>query len=298
MARKKDKTMKMKNKCLLAGALVGGTAICLTGRSAYECAHFVTETEQIVSPKIRQPKTLVFLTDLHDNRFGAENAQLLDALRAQRPDAVLIGGDMMVSKRGKADLRQTALLLEELRGMAPVYYAYGNHESRLSWEKKEYGAAAAELRRLLRQTGTIALQNRSAMLGEDIRISGLDLGRAHYRTRRFAGLTAEGIAGRIGPAGKDKFQILLAHTPVFAEGYRAWGADLMLCGHFHGGVIRIPGIGGVLTPQEHLFHPYGGGTYRTGDQVMIVGRGLGTHTLNIRLNNRPQLLVIHLLPSG
>ena len=69
---------------------------------------------------------------------------------------------------------------------------------------------------------------------------------------------------------------------------------MTLAGHFHGGPIRIPGLGGVMTPQYQFFLPWCAGDFERDGKRMIVSRGLGTHSINIRLNNRPQLAVIYL----
>jgi predicted MPP superfamily phosphohydrolase len=95
----------------------------------------------------------------------------------------------------------------------------------------------------------------------------------------------------------DSFQILLAHNPVYFEQYASWGADLTLSGHLHGGIIRLPFIGGVITPQAKLFPRYSAGKYEIGEKKIIVSRGLGTHTIPIRFNNKPELSVIHLSPA-
>ena len=95
----------------------------------------------------------------------------------------------------------------------------------------------------------------------------------------------------------DRFQILLAHSPLYFEQYADWGADLTLSGHFHGGTIRLPLLGGVMTPQYQFFLPWCGGEFEKDGRKMLVGRGLGTHSINIRLNNISQLLVIKLLPD-
>ena len=92
---------------------------------------------------------------------------------------------------------------------------------------------------------------------------------------------------------------LLAHSPLFFEEYAAWGADLTLSGHFHGGTIRLPVLGGVMTPQYQFFYPRCAGEFelpgRWGERSrMIIGRGLGTHSINIRLNDKPQVVVIRL----
>ena len=77
----------------------------------------------------------------------------------------------------------------------------------------------------------------------------------------------------------------------------AWGADLTLAGHFHGGTIRIPVLGGVMTPQYQFFLPWCAGTFEKDGKMMAVSRGLGTHSINIRIHNKPQLLVLDLQPE-
>ena len=84
------------------------------------------------------------------------------------------------------------------------------------------------------------------------------------------------------------------HSPLYFHACRHWGADLTLAGHFHGGTIRIPGLGGVMTPQYQFFLPWCAGSFEQEGKWMAVGRGLGTHSINIRLNDMPQLLVVHL----
>ena len=79
--------------------------------------------------------------------------------------------------------------------------------------------------------------------------------------------------------------------------YLSWGADLILSGHLHGGLVRIPVLGGIVTPQGFLFPKYSGEMTREGDQTVIVSRGLGSHTLNIRLFNVPELISVTLIPE-
>lgn len=300
-----------------------GASALLCRRSQWECRHFQVEAVTIRTPKLAHRQTLVFLTDLHDQVFGTDNAPLLAAIRAERPDAILIGGDMMVAKHNKTDLTQTERILQKLVQIAPVYYAYGNHEARLEWDEPHYGPTAGQLQAMLKKYGVVVLKNSSACLPQEpqkgtvmqetptladarpkqaahaggLRISGLNLEKEYYDMRHPAALTPAGLTAKLGGADNTRFQILLAHTPVFADAYYRWGADLTLCGHFHGGVVRLPGLGAVITPQERPFHPYGAGAFHRGNRHILVGRGLGTHSLNVRLNNRPQLLVIHLTPQ-
>ena len=235
---------------LAAGVMAFGAG-CLA-RSRYERDCLVTEEYRIASEKIHgQGKTIVFLTDLHNKEFGEENSRLLETVRKVKPDAVLFGGDGMVAKRGNSDVRIPLALLTELAKEFPVYCGNGNHESRMLWKSEIYGETYENYRTALENAGIRYLSNEAADLDSDIRIYGLDLPKsAICRGRERSLRVFEGDSGRAGP---EKFCLLLAHSPLFFEEYAAWGADLTLSGHFHGGTIRLPLVGGVMTPQYQFF---------------------------------------------
>ena len=271
---------------------------CLA-RSRYERDCLVTEKYRIASEKIHgQGKTIVFLTDLHNKEFGEENSRLLETVRKTKPDAVLFGGDGMVAKRGNSDVRIPLALLTELAKEFPVYCGNGNHESRMVWKTDVYGETYEHYRMALEDAGIRYLSNKAADLDSDIRIYGLDLPKSAYLPR--SGEIPEGLLKEtLGEPDPEKFCLLLAHSPLFFEEYAAWGADLTLSGHFHGGTIRLPLVGGVMTPQYQFFYPRGAGYFELPGKGreksrMIVGRGLGTHSINIRLNDKPQVVVVRL----
>ena len=89
------------------------------------------------------------------------------------------------------------------------------------------------------------------------------------------------------------YNILLSHNPLYYPAYRDWGADLTLSGHIHGGIIRIPGLGGLLSPDLTLFPRYDGGHFTERGKHLIVSRGLGNHFL-VRVMNPPEIGVITL----
>lgn len=273
-----------------------GTALaagaCLL-RSEYEKNQLSAETFFIRSEKLSGPeKTFVFLSDLHNKEFGEENRRLLQAVRRAEPDAVLIGGDMMISKGG-ADVAVPLRLLKELSQIAPVYYGEGNHESRMKWERETYGDLYERYREEVRRLGVIWLSDAHISFGNEVEIYGLALPKPLYRPGypRMAGGFLE---QRLGKPDPGKFSILLAHSPMFFKEYAAWGADLSLSGHFHGGTIRLPVVGGVMTPQYQFFYPWCAGQFERDGRQMIVSRGLGTHSVNVRLWNKPQVVVVKL----
>lgn len=282
--------------CVAALAAVAGGLVL---RSEYEKKHFVTDHYQITSGKIKgNEREFVFLSDLHNNEFGEKNRKLVEEIDRIRPDAVLIGGDMMVT-RGDADLRVTLELVRELAARYPVYYANGNHEERMRRERTVYGDLYDRFTRELAGAGAVYLSDQSADFGEDIRITGCNMEEQYYRHRfTIPALPEKELERHAGKAASDRFQILMLHSPLFFKSCRQWGADLTLSGHFHGGTIRLPFLGGVMTPQYQFFLPWCAGRFDSEGKTMLVSRGLGTHSINIRLNDRPQLIRITLKPEG
>lgn len=282
---------------LIAGCGLAVAAAFLA-RSEYERKALSLEEVSVETDKITRDWTFVFLSDLHENTFGRDNERLLAAIDAVKPDAVLSGGDLIVTKKGRAKTAVSEALLARLAARYPVYCGNGNHENRMVWNRKEYGGNYERYIGRLKEMGIICLSDQSAVLKKEVRISAVNLDPCFYKkanSGKLSSMEPEYVEKKLGPAaGKDCFQILLAHSPLFFDAYRKWGADLTLSGHFHGGTIRIPGLGGVMTPQYQFFLPVCAGTHEREGRYMAVSRGLGTHSINIRLNNRPQLLAIRL----
>ena len=95
-----------------------------------------------------------------------------------------------------------------------------------------------------------------------------------------------------------KYRILLAHSPEFGNTYAEAGFDLSFCGHYHGGLVCLPNGRAVISPSFKLFPEFASGDNVVKGRHIITSRGLGTHTFNIRVFDRAELPVIHLLPEG
>lgn len=278
----------------VCGAALGAA---LAARSKYERKSLSVEETEVFSDRLTRDWIFVFLSDLHENEFGPENEQLIAAIDRIKPDGILIGGDLIVTKKRQARTRVSETLLAALASRYPIYCGNGNHESRMRWRKEEYKDGYEQYRAYLKKLGICLLEDQSVWIGDEIRVSGLELDPCFYKkaySQKLALMDQAYIEKKLGPASRDHFQILLAHSPLFFEAYRKWGADLTLSGHFHGGTIRLPVLGGVMTPQYQFFLPECAGTHEKGGKYMAVSRGLGTHSINIRLNNRPQLLFVRL----
>ncbi len=287
------------NKWMTAGTAVALTGAAAFARSEYERGHLDVVHYQVETTKLGKAWNgfkAVFLSDLHDNQFGQDNEELLLAIEREQPDIVLIGGDMLVVKDwAKPDFTALANLYQKLVQNYPVYYAFGNHEQRMKEERQNYPGWWDAYKEVLKNSGMHMLVNKSATIqkgNETMRISGITIPRECYRKGRIPAPSVGYLEQKIGKSSKTDYELLLAHTPTFAKTYADWGADLVLSGHFHGGTIRIPGLGGVMTPQLQFFSPLARGRVIEGGTQIIVSGGLGTHSINVRLNNLPQLVVV------
>lgn len=244
---------------------------------------------------IKRKKKIIFLSDLHNRMYGEENERLLESIRNQHPDLILIGGDMLVRKDGNS-YDKTVHFLAKLPGICPVYCANGNHEQKLKELPDKYEQSYEEYKKALTASGIHMLENASETVKLDevpVKLSGLEIPLGAYARFGKKELSLKEITDRIGEHGDD-YQILLAHHPGYMKEYLAYGADLILGGHYHGCVVQLPGIGGVISPNFTLFPKYSGGIYPEGEQTAVVSRGLGTHSVPLRLWNWPELIVLEL----
>ena len=244
---------------------------------------------------IKREKKIIFLSDLHNRMYGEENERLLESIRNQHPDLILIGGDMLVRKDGNS-YDKTVHFLAKLPGICPVYCANGNHEQKLKELPDKYEQSYEEYKKALTASGIHMLENASETVKLDevpVKLSGLEIPLGAYARFGKKELSLKEITDRIGEHGDD-YQILLAHHPGYMKEYLAYGADLILGGHYHGCVVQLPWIGGVISTNFTLFPKYSGGIYPEGEQTAVVSRGLGTHSVPLRLWNWPELILLEL----
>lgn len=242
----------------------------------------------------RQPLRFAFLTDLHSVCIGDHNGTLLAAVRRAEPDAVLCGGDMIVGKPGQTP--ETALaLLRRLREEYPVIHALGNHEYRAKIYPEIYGKLYREYTEELLKLGVTLLDNGRCSLtlhGRKVTVYGLSISREYYQRFARRSLPVQALTGLLGNPDPDSFSILLAHNPEHMDAYFSWGADLTLCGHYHGGILRFGEHRGLVSPDFRLFPREAHGLFERGAGRVIVGAGLGEHTLPLRLHNPRELVTI------
>ena len=239
---------------------------------------------------------VVMLSDLHDNVYGISLERLYEMIEEQKPELVIVAGDLLTRKHSEGS-DEVVALLGRIAKTHTVFFANGNHETRVKINTEKYGDRYDKLMAALKNVGVTILNNSHIDYrknNEKLHIYGIEIDRDFFLIRNRPPMPDDYIPGLIGDA-MPGFGILIAHNPMYFRQYAAWGADLVFSGHVHGGIIRLPLVGGVLNPDYRLFPHYDGGEFDEDGSVMLLGRGLGTHTINVRINNPPELVtaVLH-----
>lgn len=259
----------------------------------YDSNRFVVRRHTVQDGRIKKPCKAVVLSDLHNKRYGKDNEKLLAAIRREQPEFVFIAGDILTANT-KAPMEPALQLLSELAKEFRIFYANGNHEHRLKLNPEVYGDMAERYASALKEMGIEPMVNSHVKLPEyGIAVYGSEIDEIYYKRFSKGRMESGYLPGLLGQAPKDVYTVLLAHDPDYFPQYAAWGADLTLSGHVHGGVARVPFWGkGVISPSWHLFPKYDGGIFREGDAVMVLSRGLGSHTIPVRVFNPAELWVV------
>ena len=227
---------------------------------------------------------IVQLSDLHCAQFGEGNRGLLSAVAAETPDYIFLTGDLVDQKKPMPE-GYVETLAAGLSAIAPTYFVTGNHE----WARGD----VPELKNTLADGGVTVLSNQFVPLergGDVILLAGIDDPNGYADQK-----TPEELAGEIAAAGEDPYWMLLAHrNTLFAEVYSRLGADLTLCGHGHGGLVRLPFTDGLFSTDRTFFPTYTAGFYQANGADVFVSRGLGNSGKTFRLFNRPQVAVLTL----
>ena len=238
---------------------------------------------------------IVQLSDFHSNGYKDTTDIIINKIENINPDIVVMTGDMVSWEIGNID--ELEKLISSLSINYPIYYINGNHEQLLEITNlKEYN----EFLNKIKSLGVIYIKNNFVEIirdGQSINLYEIDIplmeGNGLYVKE--GELDDDYINSKLSNIKSNKFNILLAHNPLFIDEYSSWGADLVLSGHIHGGIIRIPIVDvGVLSPEKKFFPKYDSGEFKVGDTTMIVNRGIGTSSIKLRVFNNPEISVITL----
>ena len=239
-------------------------------------------------PKEFDGYKIVQLSDLHNQEFGYENERLIERINQIKPDIIVMTGDMLTNTRDVSTNGDVLIkLVESLNQQYPIYYVTGEHEEGLYYEdrnKYQIDGTKEDYEEKLSQFGVTVLND------EQVTITRQDATINVYGLKEHLSGDIQ-IDKRLGQSNKEEVTILLSHRPTYFDDYTKWGADLIFCGDTHGGMIRLPVIGGILS-AEGFFPEYDGGLFRKENSVMVVSRGLGNNPIPLRINNRPEIVEV------
>lgn len=256
-------------------------------------------------PKAFHRTDFVILTDLHNHTFGKNNTRLIRRVERLSPEFIIVAGDM-INKKDACCPGNAFNVLSQLAKRYKIYYAYGNHEQRFEQapvfksDKKDKRSFSTwvEFQNRLTKEGVSFLDNESIFLEKgkvSIRITGVTIKSEYFEHGKQKPMDEGYLKSLLGEKPEEGFELLIAHSPLYFDNYTNWGADLIISGHMHGGLIRLPFFGGLLSPQVRFFPKYSFGLYHNKGSQMLVSRGLGSHSLMLRLFNIPEVVSVKLL---
>lgn len=264
--------------------LPGGILIYLYNQNTnLKETKYLVESDKL--PKSFSGYKIAHISDIHNTNSRRIKAKVLETLKSNKPDIIVITGDLIDSRR--TNILNAKELLKSIVDISPVYYVLGNHESRL-----------CDIQNLINEVqsiGVTVLRNISAKIekqGEFIELLGIDDPASYIPLESKCEIMqkTDNVLKSI-VKDSDNFKILLIHRPELLEIYAKYNFDLVFTGHAHGGQIRLPLIGGVIAPGQGIFPKYTKGIYKEGKTQMILSRGIGNSKFPFRINNRPEVII-------
>ena len=269
-------------------------AVALLAVGIIDGNRFVTVRKEFALSGLSKECRFVLLSDLHNKVYGTKNDKVIEAIRRINPDFIVLAGDLVTSQL-REDMTPGIELLRTLRQDYRIYYGLGNHESKMRQRPDQFGDKYDRLIREVSGKNVSVLKNEAVFLPEyNLKITGLDLDLNYFAHFKIQKMKPGYLQETLPECEKEKCNILSAHNPDYFAEYAQWGADLVLSGHVHGGIMRLPLLGGVIAPSYKIFPEYDGGVFRTGSAAMLLGRGMGSHTIPLRFFNPAELYDVQL----
>lgn len=295
-----EKKQRKKRRWWKILLIVIAVLILLTGVELLYSNYAITVSRYVVSSeKVTGSFRIVFLSDLHGREFGSGNGRLLEKISAEEPDLIVFVGDIFNEDADEKEIESMCALIRGEVEIAPVFFCMGNHE--YAYQKTH----ASSLRERIEAAGAVVLDHEYLDLelnGTPIRLGGYE---GYYHTPHMD--TSDPVIQEKLSTFETEFQdtgrfkILMDHIPT---GWLDWGyrdslpVDLVLSGHYHGGVIRIPILEqGLYAPYVGKFPPYTKGLFAGKEATCILTTGLaGSYGLP-RFFNPPEIVVVDVKPN-
>ena len=278
---------KKKNAIILVAVSIAFVAIVIWiawGNSALMVNEIKITNDKI--PQSFEGFRIAQVSDLHNAELGKDNNKLIEKLNECEPDIIVLTGDLIDSNH--TNLEVALSFARQAVKIAPCYFVTGNHEA---WVGSQY----EELKTSLENAGVTVLQDEAIELNygdECIQLIGLNDPDFSERDSFLSESILETKLSQVNIG--NGFTILLSHRPELFNVYQNKNIDLVLSGHAHGGQFRLPFLGGVIAPNQGLFPKYDAGIYTENGTTMIVSRGIGNSIIPVRINNRPEIIIIEL----
>ncbi len=276
----------LRNILIILGVLIVSTVlIVLDSYINIDVSHYEIKSDKL-NQKYNNYK-IMLLTDLH-NRDITE--KLVKIVNEENPNIIVMSGDMINEKVDGFD--NFFNLCEELKDKT-VYYVFGNHEENMSDEKQN-----EFIEKIKEKTNVILLNNDKVELDNSFTIYGFSHQVKYYLASTKEKIDLNYIEERIGKIDINKFNLLISHDPLLYNLYSEYGFDMVLSGHLHGGIINIPFVGGLLSPDFTFFPKYYKGVNKIGNTNLVISRGLGYgYMIPIRVFNRGEVVIINLMKN-
>ena len=269
---------KIKRRLFIALVIIAAAFVCIV---SINIARFDVSNYSIQNLKLPEEFNDFKIAQISDWHGRKPDERIVNKIKEENPDIIVITGDFI--DRFFTDTKNAKKMVAQIKDIVPVYYVSGNHEA----QNKNYD----EFKEYLHSENVTVLDNKSVILSKGsgkIRLAGVDdpffYEKFDYFDLSFTEKDGEG----------DIYTILLSHRPEYIEDYSDEKLDLVISGHAHGGLIRLPWIGGLMASGQGLFPKYTEGVYHMGDTDMVVSRGLGDSIVPMRINNNRELVIITL----
>lgn len=288
--------MRKKIRFILILLSAFALVIAVTVGYFYISSKSLTINEYTVEESVTSSIRILQLSDLHSAEFGDNNEELVDLVKKQSPDLIVMSGDMI--NRDEENLDIITDLISSLSDVAPIYYGYGNHE--VDWIE----SFGFDLEDKLTQAGSVVLNNsyRDVSVNDsELRIGGY---MGYYRQPGMLTQDEEQKKIELDFANDfentDRLKILINHIPtqwVDWDYINEYPVDIVFSGHYHGGAIRIPIIDqGLYAPYVGWFPPYTKGMFTGSQATCVLSTGLGSEHNIPRLNNPPEIVIVDVIP--
>ncbi|WP_242256787.1 metallophosphoesterase [Bacillus cereus group sp. BfR-BA-01379] len=276
---------KTKRIILLIGTIVGISIFLYVQNNLISITEVKITSNKI--PSSFKGFKILKISDLHNKKFGDSQETLIQKVKGENPDIIVITGDLIDSK--SYDVEVSMELIRELVKEYQIYFVTGNHEK---WSGK-YN----DLEKELKKHHVTVLRNEQVTIQkeeEKINLLGIDDPEFVTGNRDEGNVVKDEISKAKFEMKPDTYNVLLSHRPEFLTEYADEQIDLVLSGHAHGGQVRLPFIGGLIAPNQGVLPTYTAGLYEKQNTSMVVSRGLGNSIIPQRIFNRPELVVVQL----